>query len=78
MKLQEMKQEIATVIQDLENHSRLMSNVVEGLKKTIQYDANITTLDDLRKALGTFTKARKDVERAKSVVKARVQERIKG
>lgn len=74
----EVKQRIAQLLGIIEEHQANMTRALDATKQYMRGDAVITHLEDLRKALKSFSGARVAVEKAKRAVKLRLLERMKG
>jgi len=77
MTKEEAVNELHELRQTLNDHRDHMTKMCESLKLAANGDVTMSCLDDIRATLEGMAEARKKVERAKSVVKARILARVK-
>lgn len=63
------REQINKLLGDIEDHQTNMTRATESLKQAARGTVSLSHFKDLKKALGSFTKARKSVESAKRLVK---------
>lgn len=66
---EQVKAQIAELLGVIEQHQSNMTSAVESLKQASRGTVSILHFKSLKKALGSFTEARKSVETAKRLVK---------
>lgn len=77
----EMDVEVAKQLRDLteqvKQHQVSINSVVEGLQQAARGNLYIRHFKDLKEVLASFTETRATLEKAKRLIKARLQEELK-
>jgi len=77
MTKEETAKELQELLGTIVEHQANMTKLKESLQLAARGDVTVSCLDDIRATLEGMTEARKKVEKAKSVVKARILARVK-
>lgn len=75
---EETRQEMAKLFAVINQHQSDMTRAAESMKQLLNGDAAVVHFEDMMSALKSFPEARKSVEIAKRLIKARIIERTRG
>jgi hypothetical protein len=73
----ELQDQLRELMATAEVHQQNINKAVEGLKQAARGTVSIVHFKDLRTALASFTEARGSFEKAKKLIKARLQSELK-